>query len=245
MVSLPEITEYMPGMDWTEYFQTELQKVATPAQKASAEAYFKGAVPFIGATGPKVDAVFKAAIPPLKLCSEAERFTAGKALLGEEYFELRNLGIMVLNRDVKKLPQNWFESLEPVVEQRCTNWGTADNFSGRVLRHRLPIEADRKRLMAWASDTNPWKRRMTCVAFVNEAKKGIYSEEIWIAAHGALALDHRFSQLGAGWLLRERWLAAPEEVETFLKANKGKMRREALRYAIEKMPKNKQLELLK
>jgi len=53
---------------------------------------------------------------------------------------------------------------------------------------------------------------------------------------GALALDHRFSQLGAGWVLRERWLAAPAEVEAFLSVQGPLMRREALRYAIEKMP---------
>ncbi len=112
------------------------------------------------------------------------------------------------------------------------------------MRFRLPDDGDRAELVSWAGAESPWLRRIACVAFVNQARKGLYADDIHAVVRGALALDHRFSQLGAGWLLRERWRAAPEEVEAFLRASGPAMRREAVRYAVEKMPAALRSELM-
>lgn len=217
---------------------------ATAEQKASAEAYFKGAVPFLGVKMPVVDEVFKASRAARAALTLPERLSLARELFDQDPFELRHLGILTLAADVKRLPDGWLADLEPLLDRRCTNWGTADAFAGRVLRNRLGDDADRARIVGWATTQSPWRRRMACVTFVNEAHKGVHAEEIRAVVAGALAIDHRFSQLGAGWLLRNRWLAAPAEVEAFLRAERGRMRREALRYAIEKMPKGLQGALL-
>jgi len=221
-----------------------LQAVATPAQRASAEAYFKGAIPFLGVKGPDVDAVFKASRPARAKVEPGARFALAIRLLDSDPAELRQLAVLLLHADRKVLPAGWLAPIEGLLDRRCTNWGTADAFAGRVLRYRLPDDADRERITAWSSSESPWRRRMACVAFVNEAHKGLYGAEIGVVVRGALQLDHRFSQLGAGWLLRNRWLAAPAEVEAFLLAERGRMRREALRYAIEKMPSALQRDFL-
>ena len=210
---------------------------SSPEQKRSADAYFKGALPFLGVKGPAVDAVFKGSKAARAALTASERLALGALLLGEsELAEVRHLGILTLSAEVKRLPPGWLEAIEPTLERQCTNWGTADAMAGRVLRYRLPDAADRARMVTWATSSSPWLRRMACVAYVNEAHKGLYADEIRVVVPAALALDHRFSQLGAGWLLRNRWLAAPAEVEAFLWRERGNMRREALRYAIEKMP---------
>ncbi len=213
-----------------------LGAIATPEQKRQAEAYFKGALPFLGVKGPALDAFFKSRLPELAAMTPAERFELCRACLAEEAAELRHFGVLTLQREVKRLPAGWLATLRPVLELRATNWGTADAFSGRVLRYRLPDPADRTAVVAWSAAASPWLRRMACVAFVNEARKGVYAEEIRVVVPAALALDHRFAQLGAGWLLRERWLAAPAEVEGFLREHGRAMQREAVRYAVEKMP---------
>jgi 3-methyladenine DNA glycosylase AlkD len=218
----------------------QLQTVASPERKASAEAYFKNAVVFIGASAPQTEQIFKDFLPTLKTIPIEARFSLGISLLDQDFFELQSLGTMVLHRDSKKFAQDSLEILEPILDRRATNWGTADTIAGRILRYRLPDAKDRAQITAWSLQTNPWKRRLACVAFVNEARKGLYAEEIRKVVPAALALDHRFVQLGAGWLLRERWRAAPTEVEDYLKQEGVNMRREALRYAIEKMPKDKQ-----
>lgn len=224
--------------------RARLAALATPAQKASAEAYFKGVVPFLGVKLPRVDTFFKELRPELDALPAPDRLALATALLDEDVFELRQLGVLVLNREVRRLPPGWLPALEPVLLRRATNWGTADSFAGRVLRFRLPVDEERAHLVGWAANESPWLRRMACVAFVNEARKGLYADEIRAVVAGALALDHRFAQLGAGWLLRERWLAAPAEVEALLARAAPRMRREALRYAIEKMPPERRAALL-
>jgi 3-methyladenine DNA glycosylase AlkD len=160
----------------------------------------------------------------------------GLSLLDSPVAEEQSLGGLVLSREKKRLPVDTVARIEPIFDRRTLGWATCDLICGRVLRWRLPDPAERARLDAWSAHPSPWRRRAACVAHVNEARKGLYGEEIDRAVRGALALDHRFSQLGAGWVLRERWLAAPAEVEAFLSVQGPLMRREALRYAIEKMP---------
>jgi 3-methyladenine DNA glycosylase AlkD len=223
-----------------------LEALATPEQKANAEAYFKGVLPFLGVKGPQLNACFKEHAGQLAALSPEARFAFAQDALDQEAAELRHFGILTFSRDVKRLPAGWLQTLRPLLERRATNWGTADAFAGRVMRFRLPHDADRAELVTWAGAESPWLRRIACVAFVNEARKGVYAEEIRKVVRGALALDHRFSQLGAGWLLRERWRAAPAEVEVeaFLRAAGPAMQREAVRYAVEKMPPALRAELL-
>lgn len=224
--------------------RAQVEAVATPAQRKQAEAYFKGALPFLGARGPDVDALFKAARPALGAMAAPARFALATELLSQEPAELRHLGVLLLSQDHKLLPADWLSRLAPVLRRQATNWGTADAFAGRVLRYRLPVDADRLQVVAWAQDPSPWLRRIAAVCFVNEARKGVYAAEIAVVVAGALALDHRFSQLGAGWLLRERWRADPAGVEAFLRREGWRMQREAVRYAVEKMPTALRLELM-
>lgn len=221
-----------------------LEDRATPEQKAAAEAYFKGALPFLGVKGPALDALFGSLKPELDRMAAPARYALAVALFDQEPAELRHLGILTMHREARRLPAGWLRALRPLVERRATNWGTADAFAGKVLRFRLPNDAERAELVSWREAPSPWLRRIACVAFVNEARKGLYADDIRQVVPSALALDHRFAQLGAGWLLRERWLAAPGEVEGFLRAHGGAMQREAVRYAVEKMPAALRAELL-
>jgi 3-methyladenine DNA glycosylase AlkD len=56
--------------------------------------------------------------------------------------------------------------------------------------------------------------------------------------------EHRFPQLGAGWLLRELSVADENAVIEFIKENYNLFSREGLRYAIEKMDTGLRKELL-
>lgn len=224
--------------------EQRLRARASPAQKAGAEAYFKGAVPFLGVKSPDVLAVFRELQPALDGLDGEARLSLSLALLDQEWAELRHFGVLTLHRSRKKLPADWLLRAEPILVRRATNWGTADAFAMKVLRYRMPVAEDKARVLTWANAESPWLRRMACVAFEAEARKGKYADEIRVVVAGALGLPHRFSQLGAGWLLRERWRAAPEDVEAFLLRNGAKMQREAVRYAVERIPAERRQALL-
>lgn len=216
-----------------------------PDVAAGQTAYLKGLVRFYGWKGPRVAALSRAEQTVTKGWAPAQRIDLGLRLLDSEWGEEQQLGLLILYRHRQSAPTDLTLRLEPIFDRRATNWATCDAICGRVLRHRLPQAADRARLLRWSESANTWRRRAACVAYVNEARKGLYAEEIRLVVPQALAIDERFVQLGAGWLLRERWLAAPDEVVAFLRAQGGEMRREALRYAIEKMPPEQREALLR
>ncbi len=92
-----------------------LDALATPEQKANAEASFKGVLPFLGVKGPELDACFKAHAGQLAAMTPADRFAFALAALDQEPAELRHVGILTLSRDVKRLPAGWLQALRPLL----------------------------------------------------------------------------------------------------------------------------------
>ena len=81
-------------------------------------------------------------------------------------------------------------------------------------------------------------RRASAVALIIPARKGKFLNEI-IAIADILLLDKDdLVQKGYGWMLKASSEAHQKEVFEYVMKNKDKMSRTALRYAIEKMPKN-------
>jgi 3-methyladenine DNA glycosylase AlkD len=220
-----------------------LAQGADPQQAAAQRDYHKGAMEHLGWRGPALKAVQSQLVTQLKQSPE-EALELGWALVDSPVAEEQSLGMALLERFRKHLPAQTVAQIEPIFDRRVQGWATCDGICGRVLRWRLSRPPERARISGWARHESPWRRRAACVAFVNEARHGLYSTEVREVVEGALALDHRFAQLGAGWLLRERWLAAPAEVTLFLERRGSQMRREALRYAVEKMPAGQQRRLL-
>lgn len=102
-----------------------------------------------------------------------------------------------------------------------------------------------EKLEEWSKKTTLlWRQRSSCVSFVKIARYGKHNERLYRIAANAVTSPERFAQLGCGWMLRELSLADQKGVVTFIKENHDCFSREGLRYAIEKMPKTLQAELL-
>jgi 3-methyladenine DNA glycosylase AlkD len=106
-------------------------------------------------------------------------------------------------------------------------------------------DAARKRIVGWRNAKWSWRQRVAAVAFVNEAKLGGYNREILTICRTLVKNRDRFVQLGMGWVLRELYLADQRIVLAFLRQHYSRINREALRYAIEKMPRGLQTIILK
>jgi len=96
-------------------------------------------------------------------------------------------------------------------------------------------------IAGWRTAPGLWRRRASAVAFVNLVKGG---DEVFeglvdevLASCAVLARDpERFSQTGAGWVLRELSIAEPDRVRGFLDVHGEGMSTEALRSARRKLP---------
>ena len=94
-----------------------------------------------------------------------------------------------------------------------------------------------KKLKTWAKSKNLWKRRASAVSLITLAKKGIFHEEVFAIAEILLLDSEDMVQKGYGWMLKETSNADEQAVFQFVMKHKAVMPRTALRYAIEKMPK--------
>lgn len=73
------------------------------------------------------------------------------------------------------------------------------------------------------------------MAYVKLAKHGEHTDDIFAIVNDVIKNQERFAQLGAGWVLRELWLAEPQLVVDFITERYHHFTREGLSYAIEKM----------
>jgi 3-methyladenine DNA glycosylase AlkD len=222
-----------------------LDAIADPKVKVNYERYFKGTLPFIGVRGPAVNVVFREHLPSLAEMPVDRVVDEAFGLLGSRFAEEKQIGILLLARQTRRLDDTFLPRLEPVFEQTVHEWATCDGLSGRVLRRLLVKSADaRARIVGWSLAANQWRQRASAVAFVNEARRGEYNDEILTVCRRIVRNQERFVQLGAGWVVRELFLADREAALDFLRSHFAWISREGLRYAIEKMPPPLQRTLL-
>jgi 3-methyladenine DNA glycosylase AlkD len=222
-----------------------LNAISDAEVKANYQRYFKGTLPFIGVRGPAVDAVFREHLPSLAKASTDEVVAEAFAMLRSRFAEEKQIGILLLSRQTRRLDDDFVPSLEPVFEETVHEWATCDGLSGRVLRGLLVRSTvARSRIVSWSLAANQWRQRASAVAFVNEARHGNYNDQILTVCRRIVRNPERFVQLGAGWVLRELFLADRQATLDFIRAHYAWVSREGLRYAIEKMPPPLQRTLL-
>jgi 3-methyladenine DNA glycosylase AlkD len=225
--------------------QRDLKRVADPATKAGAERYFKNAVKARGVKRAGVTAIERALRPRLLVLSHQARMELALTLLRAPTLEDRQVGLGVLAREIKALPDDFVDEVAVLFDDVVRDWASCDMLCSKVLRPLVVRSPDaRKRVVAWSRAANPWRRRAAAVAFVNEARTGDYDAAILHVCARIANDPDRFVQLGCGWVLRELWLASPDTTVAFLQKHMTSLSREGLRYAIEKMPKNEQARLL-
>ena len=222
-----------------------LQRDASAASKKSYEAYFKGAVSFVGVPRPKVTSAERDVRPLFTALAPDARVRAALHLMRADEMEVRQVGLGVLAREMKTLPDAFLRDVEHHFDEVVRDWASCDMLCGKVLRGLIVRSSKNASAMKrWARAKNLWRRRAAAVAFVNEARRGHHDAVILAVCTQLVNDDERFVQLGCGWVLRELFLASPQKTVDFIEAHVASMSREGLRYAIEKMPKREQKRLL-
>ena len=80
--------------------------------------------------------------------------------------------------------------------------------------------------------------RASAVSLIIPARKGLFLDTIFEIADNLLLDKDDLVQKGYGWMLKAASESHQQQVFDYIMKNKIKMPRTALRYAIEKMPKN-------
>lgn len=117
------------------------------------------------------------------------------------------------------------------------DWATCDTFCATVLKAYFAqypgqIEITQK----WTTHQNPYVRRASAVALIY-FEPGKHPQLRLSRAKELMRDENLYVQKGYGWMLKKMSQYFPNEVYDFVVLHKKVMPRLALRYAIEKLPK--------
>jgi 3-methyladenine DNA glycosylase AlkD len=221
-----------------EQIRQELKANADQQTKDGAKRYFKEA---IIVNGVKTDLVGKIA---------AKYWKEVKCLPKKEIFalseELYKSGVM----EEAFVPANWLPNIADQfekedlptfkrwIESYIDNWAKCDGLCNHTVGDfMIKFPECVGELLVWAKSDNRWLKRAAAVTLIVPGKKGMFLQESFQICDLLLTDPDDLVQKGYGWLLKAETEKHPEEVLAYVVKNKKVMPRTALRYAIEKLPK--------
>lgn len=165
-------------------------------------------------------------------------------LLKNKYHEVRLIAILIL---IFKFKQTQKESEKKKIvdfylkhTKYINNWDLVDLSAGYIVGDYL-LDKNRNILEKLAKSKNLWERRIAVIstfAFIYKGKPEWTFRIVKILLNDS----HDLIQKACGWMLREIGKRVSErDLTSFLDTYGPKMPRTMLRYAIERLPKNKRL----
>lgn len=131
-----------------------------------------------------------------------------------------------------------FKIFEKWVNSYVSNWASCDTLCNHTIGSFIEMYPEYlSNLKEWAKSKNRWTRRASAVSLIIPAKQGKFLKDIFDIADILLLDQEDLVQKGYGWMLKAASQSHEKEVFEYVIKNKMKMPRTALRYAIEKMPK--------
>ncbi len=132
-----------------------------------------------------------------------------------------------------------FRVFERWVNKYVSNWASCDTLCNHTVAafvEKYPVFISE--LKKWATSGNRWTRRASAVTLIIPARHGKFLKDIFGIADILLEDRDDLVQKGYGWMLKASSEAHQKEVFDYVMKHKARMPRTALRYAIEKMPKD-------
>lgn len=138
----------------------------------------------------------------------------------------------------KKYEKSDFETFTYWIENYINNWASCDTLCNHSLGEFLEMYPDYvENLKTFALSGNRWMRRAAAVSLIIPARKGLFQTQIFEIADLLLQDKDDLVQKGYGWMLKACSEKHQQAVFEYVMLKKQTMPRTALRYAIEKMPK--------
>jgi 3-methyladenine DNA glycosylase AlkD len=132
-----------------------------------------------------------------------------------------------------------FRRFEKWVDRYVTNWALCDTFCNHTVGTFVEMYPEYlSELKRWAKSQNRWMKRASAVSLIVPARKGKFLPDILEIAEILLPDKDDMVQKGYGWMLKAASQAHQQAIFEYVMSKKAIMPRTALRYAIEKMPKD-------
>lgn len=225
--------------------QTNWFNISNPNNKLILEKYFKWVVKFIWVKWPWIKSVFNIHKKNIFSLNNSEQNDIWFELIKSQYFEMKQIWIMIFEKKYKKLDENFLSIMENLISDHIYDWWSCDCLSSKVFGNMIRNNNKFSIILSkWSNHNDTWRKRASCISFVKNARFGQYNNLIINICNNCINSNERFVQLGMWWVLRELSLADKMLVMNYIKQNYIKFSREWLRYAIEKLDKDEQKGLL-
>ncbi len=223
----------------------ELQKAADPARAKLVAGYFKTGKGQYG----EGDVFLGLSMPIQRLIAKKYLDLSLKelqTLLSSKIHEHRMAALIILVEQFRKADETKRGDIYKFYlknTHRINNWDLVDTSAGYIVGGYI-LNRPKKVLTKLAKSKLLWERRIAIIATSRFISEGKFTETFKIAEillHDKHDLIHK----AVGWMLREVGKKNLAAEERFLKKHYQTMPRTTLRYAIERMPRQKRLSYLK
>lgn len=215
-----------------------LKKNSDKNVKESAQKFFKEEIKLYGIKTPIVKKLAKEFFKVIKNNTKKEIFTLCEELFQSGYIEESFIACDWSYFIKNDYEQKDFKIFENWINNYVSNWATCDTFCNHTVG--AFIEKYPEYLLSlkkWTKSKNRWVRRASAVSLIVPAKEGKFLKDIFEISDILLLDQEDLVQKGYGWLLKVASREHQKEIFNYVMKNKAIMPRTALRYAIEKMPK--------
>ncbi|OFX73023.1 MAG: DNA alkylation repair protein [Bacteroidetes bacterium GWE2_29_8] len=219
--------------------RNELRENADEVTMQSGMRFFKESIKLYGVKTATVVRIGKSYYKEIQKESKPDIFGLCEELWQSGYMEESFIACNWSYNLYKVFEPKDFKIFESWVNNYVTNWASCDTFCNHTIGAFIEIYPDYvNELKKWGKSKNRWVRRASAVSLIVPARQGLFLEDIFEIASILLLDKDDLVQKGYGWMLKVASQAHEKEVFDYVMKNKDVMPRTALRYAIEKMPKD-------
>lgn len=231
--------------DIIKQINSELKKNIDKEYQIGSQRYFKESVKCIGVRAKIIDQIAQKYFQEIKCLPKEKIFELSEQLLSKQTQEEASLALNWVFRLKKQFESNDFFVFESWLKKYVTNWATCDDLCTHPLGHLLLQYPEHlPKLKEWAKSENMWLRRASAVSLIPLVKNA-QQIDFALGIADILLLDKEdLVQKGYGWMLKEMSRKNPQVVYQYIMNHKKNMPRTALRYAIEKLSKEKKKEAM-
>ncbi len=221
--------------------EKEVGKYNKPENLINYQRWFKEKLEDpIGLRGPYLKKVSNAVFKEYKDLSKKEILDICDAILKSGIKYNRFFAFDWAEKIENQLSKPDFARFERWVKDYVENWGHCDSICcgalGKLIARYPELS---KRPFKWTTSKNRWLRRAAAVSLIPGTRKGLFIDDVFKTAERLLMDEDDLVQKGYGWMLKDSYGEHGKAVYEFITAHKDRMPRTALRYALERYPKDK------
>lgn len=216
-------------------------------RESSSRFFKKGEEPLVyGVKTAEVNKIAKEFCKQIKTYSKQDIFAICEELWKSQYLEEALISCKCTESLKKQYKPSDFKVFERWVNKYVNNWAACDTLCNHTIGTFITMYPEYlNELKKWAKSQNRWIKRASSVTLIIPARRGLFLEDIFEIADILLLDKDDIVQKGYGWMLKAASESNQKKVFDYVVSKKEVMPRTALRYAIEKMPKELKAEALK